>query len=67
MLPSPFYQLVYYDSCAFDGENMEEKAKLREAERIIVGNGNPEKRKADCGHVFETQKYGCYFVYNQTS
>jgi len=66
MLPSPFHQLVYCDSCAFDGENMEEKAKPREAERIIVGNDNPEKCKADCGHIFEAQKYGYYFVCNQT-
>jgi len=45
---------------------MEEKAKPREAERIIVGNDNPEKCKADCGHIFEAQKYGYYFVCNQT-
>ena len=42
--------------------NQEEVSELREVERIIVGNGNIEKRKADCRHVFEAQKYGRYFV-----
>ena len=35
---------------------------LTEIEKIIVGNGKPEKRKADCFHVFEAQKYGGCFV-----
>jgi hypothetical protein len=35
---------------------------LRDIEEIIVGNGTPEKRKADCFHVFEAQKYGGCFV-----
>jgi len=118
MPPNPFYQPVYFDSCAFDGgdeaeqqasiEDRElfeknggninlvhsvkkeidfpktpqwvkdiandfiymikvqltpqEEAELRDVETIIVGNGNLEKRKADCRHVFEAQKYGRYFV-----
>lgn len=118
MLPNPFYQPVYFDSCAFDGGNEieqqasiearelfeenggninivhsvmkeieypntpqgvkdiannsiftiesqltpQEEAELKDVETIIVGNGNLEKRKADCRHVFEAQKYGRYFV-----
>lgn len=118
MLPNPFYQSVYFDSCAFDGgdeaeqhasiEVMElfeknegrinlvhsvkkeidfsktpqwvkdiangtihtikvqltpqEERELRDIESILVGSGNLEKRKADCMHVFEAQKYGRYFV-----
>lgn len=118
MPPNPFYQPVYFDSCAFDGgdENEQkasieareifevnggninivhsvmkeieypntpqwvkdmannsiytievqltpqEQAELKDVETIIVGNGNLEKRKADCRHVFEALKYGRYFV-----
>ncbi len=118
MSPNPFYQPVYFDSCAFDGgdeseqqasiearelfeENggninivhsvmkeieypntpqwvkdiannsiftievqltPQEDAELKVVETIIVGNGNLEKRKADCRHIFEAQKYGRYFV-----
>ena len=40
----------------------QEEADLKDVEAIIVGNGNLEKRKADCRHVFEAQKYGRYFV-----
>jgi predicted DNA-binding protein (UPF0278 family) len=39
-----------------------EKETLKEIEAIIVGNGNLEKRKADCFHIFEAQKYGGCFV-----
>ncbi|WP_099608345.1 type II toxin-antitoxin system VapC family toxin [Vibrio coralliilyticus] len=39
-----------------------EQATLVDIESIIVGNGKPEKRKADCFHVFEAQKYGGCFV-----
>ncbi len=39
-----------------------EKQTLKEIEEIIVGNGKKEKRKADCFHVFEAQKYGGCFV-----
>ena len=39
-----------------------EIATLRDVEKIIVGNGNLEKRRADCRHVFETIRYGDYFV-----
>ena len=35
---------------------------LRDIEKIIVGNGNLEKRKPDCRHVFETIRYGEYFI-----
>ncbi len=42
--------------------NQQETTELRDVEKIIVGNGNIEKRKADCRHVFEAQKYGRYFV-----
>ncbi|WP_299589607.1 hypothetical protein [uncultured Microbulbifer sp.] len=40
----------------------EEKRTLQDIENIIVGNGKFEKRKADCFHVFEAQKYGGCFV-----
>ncbi|MCP4990664.1 MAG: hypothetical protein GY928_32865 [Colwellia sp.] len=40
----------------------EEQITLGEIERIVVGNGSLEKRKADCFHVFEAQKYGGCFV-----
>lgn len=36
--------------------------KLKDIERIIVGNGNLEKRRPDCRHVFETIRYGDYFI-----
>lgn len=36
--------------------------KLRDVEKIIFGNGNLEKRKPDCRHVFETIRYGDYFI-----
>ena len=39
-----------------------EKNVLSDIEKIIVGNGKIEKRKADCFHVFEAQKYGGCFV-----
>jgi len=39
-----------------------EKNTLNQIEKIIVGNGKPEKRKADCFHIFEAQKYGGCFV-----
>ena len=39
-----------------------EKATLKKIEDIIVGNGSLDKRKADCFHVFEAQKYGGCFV-----
>ncbi len=39
-----------------------EKLTLSEIEKIIVGNGQAEKRKSDCFHVFEAQKYGGCFV-----
>jgi hypothetical protein len=39
-----------------------EKSVLSEIEQLIVGNGKLEKRKADCFHVFEAQKYGGCFV-----
>jgi ribosomal protein S8 len=40
----------------------QEDAELKVVETIIVGNGNLEKRKSDCRHIFEAQKYGRYFV-----
>jgi PIN domain nuclease of toxin-antitoxin system len=39
-----------------------EKETIKEIEEIIVGNGSLEKRKADCFHVFEAQKYGGCFI-----
>ncbi len=39
-----------------------EKEQLDRITEIIVGNGKPEKRKADCLHVFEAQKYGGCFI-----
>lgn len=39
-----------------------EKQTLADIETIIVGNGKVAKRKADCFHVFEAQKYGGCFV-----
>ncbi|MBM7423282.1 hypothetical protein [Spongiibacter marinus] len=39
-----------------------EKETLRDIENIITDNGALEKRKADCFHVFEAQKYGGCFV-----
>lgn len=42
--------------------NPQEQKDLRDIETIIVGNGNLEKRKSDCRHVFEAQKRGRYFV-----
>ncbi|MBC2712900.1 MAG: hypothetical protein HGJ94_18480 [Desulfosarcina sp.] len=36
--------------------------KLRDIEKIIVGNGILERRKPDCRHVFETTRYGDYFI-----
>ena len=35
---------------------------LRDVEKIIVGTGNLSKRKSDCRHVFETVRYGDYFI-----
>ncbi len=40
----------------------DEQEILRDIERIIVGNGILENRRADCRHIFEAQKYGRYFV-----
>ena len=40
----------------------EEASVLRDIERIIVGDGSLENRRADCRHVFEAQKYGRYFA-----
>ena len=40
----------------------QEKKELGDVEHIIAGKGSLEKRKADCRHVFEAQKYGRYFV-----
>lgn len=40
----------------------DELKKLKDIERIIVGKGNLEKRKPDCRHVFETIRYGDYFI-----
>jgi hypothetical protein len=39
-----------------------EQETLENIEGIIVGNGSLEKRKADCFHIFEAQKYGGCFV-----
>ncbi len=39
-----------------------ELKELNDVQRIIVGNGNFKKRKADCRHVFEAIKYGRYFI-----
>lgn len=39
-----------------------EQKTFKEVEEIIVGDGLLEKRKADCFHVFEAQKYGGCFV-----
>lgn len=40
----------------------EERLTLQRITQIVVGNGKAEKRKADCLHVFEAQKYGGCFV-----
>ena len=40
----------------------EEQLQLRTVQQIIVGNGNLEKREADCRHVYEAIKRGRYFV-----
>ena len=40
----------------------DELKKLKDIERIVVGNGNLEKRKPDCRHVFEAIRYGDYFI-----
>lgn len=42
--------------------NSQEQKDLHDIESIVVGDGNLEKRRADCRHVFEAQKYGRYFV-----
>ena len=42
--------------------NDQEQETLRAIELIITGDGNLEKRRVDCRHVFEAQKYGAYFV-----
>ncbi|AAW85542.1 hypothetical protein VF_1047 [Aliivibrio fischeri ES114] len=39
-----------------------EQTILADITSIVVGNGKPEKRAADCFHVFEAQKYGGFFV-----
>ncbi|MUK51444.1 hypothetical protein [Aliivibrio fischeri] len=40
----------------------EETSKLKKIEEIMLGKSSSSKRKADCLHVFEAQKYGRYFV-----
>jgi hypothetical protein len=37
----------------------EQKAKIH---RILTGNGKPDKYAADAEHVFESGKYGGYFI-----
>lgn len=39
-----------------------EKATLRDIERILAGNGRVENITQDARHVFEAQKYGSYFI-----
>lgn len=40
----------------------DERKELIDVQNIIVGNGNLDKREADCRHIFEAIKYGRYFV-----
>lgn len=39
-----------------------EVRKLREIELILAGNGKVENIRQDAMHIFESQKYGSYFV-----
>jgi hypothetical protein len=39
-----------------------EEKLLCDIEMILAGNGKIENIKQDARHVFEAQKYGCYFV-----
>lgn len=39
-----------------------EKKKLRQIEKILTGNGKVENILQDARHIFETQKYGSYFI-----
>ncbi len=39
-----------------------EKSRLSRIHAILTGNGKPENVVDDARHVFETQKYGSYFV-----
>ena len=39
-----------------------EKKKKQEILTILTGNGRPENMEQDANHVFETHKYGGYFV-----
>jgi hypothetical protein len=39
-----------------------ERAQKSEIHRILTGNGLPEKMKQDSEHVFESAKYGGYFI-----
>jgi len=41
-----------------------EVAKKKEIHAILTGNGKPENMLKDAEHVFESHKYGCYFVTN---
>lgn len=34
----------------------------QEIHKILTGNGKPEKMAKDADHIFESQKYGDYFV-----
>jgi hypothetical protein len=40
----------------------DEKSTKQEIHRILTGNGKPEKMEADAAHVFESHKYGGYFI-----
>ena len=40
----------------------EEHSKKQEIWSILTGNGKPESMEQDANHVFETHKYGGYFV-----
>ncbi len=40
----------------------EEQQIKQKIHRILTGNGKPEKMAADASHVFESHKYGTYFV-----
>jgi hypothetical protein len=42
--------------------NDDEEARKKKIHEILTGNGKPEKMKQDAEHVFESQKYGGYFV-----
>lgn len=40
----------------------QEESQLNRIEQIMLGGSTSPKRKPDCMHVFEAQKYGRYFV-----